>query len=443
MCSYNAFMDLTNENPWWNEGGLWQDTDLERVKRGVLRYRPRPITAVDCAAPVVLTLRGPRRVGKTVTLKLLIAELIEAYGWDPRTITWTSLDTLRTLSQMEAHLRSTVQPHPPRLLVVDEATAVIGWQRVVKRLRDDGSLARTCVILTGSSAHDLKRGAERMAGRRGAAAHPDRVLLPMSFDEFCHQFSVPPSDPVQRYLEVGGFPFRVELGLASAWHPHDGLQVFDDVLFYEFTRRRLDRSIAIEVLGRLATIQCGAISYEGFAKPLSIAKDTARKYLDALGDAFLLATISSYDTARGRVAPKKDRKFMWIDPAMGFVGPWLHQAEAAREASRAEWVVGATLLRHYEARVWEGLSAPRNLFTWKSSGGNEIDYLVVDKSRRLLLPVEVKYQQQISDWDVQVMERAFGRGWLVTPTTSRQRPKSAIVTLKAFLARQPIMPGSP
>jgi len=78
---------------------------------------------------------------------------------------------------------------------------------------------------------------------------------------------------------------------------------------------RLDRSIALEVLGRLSTTSTTATSYEGFSKAISASRDTAGKYLDALGDAFLVATISSFDTARGRVAPKKDRKFLWIDPA--------------------------------------------------------------------------------------------------------------------------------
>ncbi|OFZ19954.1 MAG: hypothetical protein A2X94_03910 [Bdellovibrionales bacterium GWB1_55_8] len=382
-----------------------------------------------------MTLRGPRRVGKTVALKLLIAELIEKHAWDPQTITWTALDTFRTLVQLEEHLLNIAVERKPRLLVVDEATTVTGWQRVVKKLRDDGTLADCCIILTGSSAYDLKAGAERMAGRRGDVPDPDRVLLPMSFHDFASHVHGG-KGAVQDYLRVGGFPFRVEQFLLKRdWNEFDGFQVFDDVLFYELTRRRLDRSIAIEVLGRLSAIGCSSASYEAFIKPLSMAKDTARKYLDALGDAFLLATISSYDTSRGRVAPKKDRKFVWIDPALGYTGKWLRQAEAPSDASRAEWAVGATLLRHHEPRLWEGLSAPRGVFTWKSSGGNEIDYLVVDKSRKLLFPVEVKYQNSISDWDFQVIERAFGRGWLVSPEIDRARQKSEALSLEHFFSQ--------
>jgi predicted AAA+ superfamily ATPase len=80
-------MDLTDENPWWNEGGLWQDSDLMRVKASPLRYHPTPFSPLDCAQPNVFTLRGPRRAGKTVALKLLVAELTQHQGWKPSTIT--------------------------------------------------------------------------------------------------------------------------------------------------------------------------------------------------------------------------------------------------------------------------------------------------------------------------------------------------------------------
>jgi predicted AAA+ superfamily ATPase len=246
-------------------------------------------------------------------------------------------------------------------------------------------------------------------------------------------------EEIQRlFLSCGGFPFRVEallndLAEERPFASSVEMQVFDDVLFYEIGRRRLDRNIALEVVGRLGAIGASAASYEGFAKPLTITKDTARKYLDALGDAFLLATVSSYDMSRGRVAPKKDRKFLWADPALGELPAWLRQGEPLAEAARAEASVGVELLRRYEARLFEGLSAPRNVFTWKSTSGNELDFLVIDKSRKLVLPVEVKYQETISDWDFQVIERAFGKGILVTKATARQRPKAHARPLADFL----------
>ena len=75
------------------------------------------------------------------------------------------------------------------------------------------------------------------------------------------------------------------------------------------------------------------------------------------------------------------------------------------------------------------------MFTWKSSGGNEVDYLVVDRSRRLRVPVEVKWQREVSDWDFQVIERAFGAGTIVTPSITRARAKAEALDFATLAAR--------
>lgn len=433
---------VTTQNYWLKEGGLWRDTDLIRVKNSRLEYFPQPISPKECKSDAIITLRGPRRVGKTATLKILIAQLIEKEKWNAKSIIWLNVETVRTISQLEELIEQTVAHFSPKLLCIDEITSVNGWQRVIKKLRDTGVLSSRCLLLTGSSARDLKAGAERMAGRRGNIEQPDRVLLPMNFAQFKKQvlrhFPEKQIMDLQKdYLACGGFPLRIELYIDAIqngreFDPLTQLHIFDDVLFYEINRRRLDRNIAIEILGRINSIGVNASSYEGFAKPLTITKDTARKYLDAFGDAFLLATISSYDTARKRVAPKKDRKFIWVDPCFFYLPVHLGQGELIEEQERAEASIGIELIRRYELRLWEGLSSPRNVFTWKSSSGKEVDYLIVNRTEKLLLPVEVKYQNSISDWDFQVIERAFGKGILVTKNINKSREKSEAKSYSGF-----------
>lgn len=428
-------MNVSNQNPWWNGGGLWEDKDLNRVKNSRLHYRPKTILLKDLIPDAVLTLRGPRRSGKTVTLKLLLAELIEKRGIDPRSILWISLETTRTLEKMEAILSEWIERLSPKFLFIDEVTSITDWQKVVKKLVDIGILAGVCTVLTGSSAHDLKKGSERMAGRKGNIDNPDRILLPMSYSEFLHQIPFPDRQNVATYLEIGGFPFRIEDFIQSngKLQPHEKLSVLDDVYFYEINRRKLDRNIALDILGRLAEVKNHSLSYESFVKPLSIAKDTAKKYLNALGDAFLLATFYSFDTGRNRVSLKKDKKFVWVDSSLSFLAKSMEQGEASDEACRAEWVLGIELLRRYEIRLWEGISAPRNVFTWKSSGGNEIDYLVVNRATKTKVPFEMKYQDSITDWDFQIMEQAFHKGILVTKRISRNRKESQALSMESFL----------
>lgn len=69
-----------------------------------------------------------------------------------------------------------------RYLFIDEITAVEDWQKSIKYLVDIGLLENSLLILTGSSAFDLKRSSERLPGRKGYGE--DLVYLPLTFREF-------------------------------------------------------------------------------------------------------------------------------------------------------------------------------------------------------------------------------------------------------------------
>lgn len=431
-------MSLTIENSWHSSGGLWQDPDLERVRRSPLQYQPKPFELSELVMDTLWTLRGPRRSGKTVTLKLLIAEFIEKHNVPAAEIIWTSVETLRNASQLDLHLRQLIDHHKPLYFFCDEITNIHGWQNVIKKIRDQGLLRKTCTILTGSSSFDLKKGSERLAGRKGSFQSTDRVLLPMCFSDFQKQDQ---NLLAQDYLISGGFPFRVEEFLLSrkekrSFDPLFGMSVFDDVFFYEFNRRKLDRNIALEVLFRLSQTQPHAVSYSGFAKALNVKMETAQKYLDVLGDAFLLATICSYDTGKSRVALKKDRKFIWADPALTYLAHGLGQGLMPTMDSIAEQTVGLHLIRQFELRLFEGLSSPRQVFTWKSKNGNEIDFLIVNRAKKLTFPVEVKFQNEITSSDFQSIEKAFGQGIVVSKKTSVDREKSRAFTMDTFLKQK-------
>lgn len=430
-------MDLSIQNSWWNSGGLWQDSDLEKAKKSQIKYNPKPIQISELTGDALFTLRGPRRAGKTVSLKLLIAALIEEQNVDPRSIVWMTLDTTRTANIMEAQINELQEKYTPKYLFLDEVTSVPHWQKVIKKLRDIGTLANCNIVLTGSSAYDLKQGSERMAGRKGSAKQSDRVLLPMSYTEFQQSISGT-SSTIEDYLQVGGFPFRVaqfkvDQQKRKSFDVSFGAEILDDIFFYEVTRRKLDRNIALEILFRLSQIKTSAISFEAFSKPLNITKDTAKKYIGVLGDAFLLSTFFSYDTGKNRVALKKDKKLHWVDPALAYLGYSTKQAELPETSTIVESVVGTELLRRHEFRLFEGLSSPRNVFTWRSNAGNEIDFLVIDRSQKLILPVEVKYQNQIQNADFMSMEKAFGKGILVSKSYEQTRQLSKAQGLEKFL----------
>ena len=71
-----------------------------------------------------------------------------------------------------------------RRLFVDEITAIRDWQRALKRSIDAGELRGILVVTTGSKAADLRRGSERLPGRRGCLDRTTCLFTPVSFAEF-------------------------------------------------------------------------------------------------------------------------------------------------------------------------------------------------------------------------------------------------------------------
>ena len=177
---------LSDSNRWWGDPDGWanRDPDLRRANEAPFRYTARVLA--DLVPGGLYTLRGPRRVGKSVEAKKAIAALIDG-GVDPRLIVYMSVDGWQAddLGRL-VDAATVLQTSGHRYWFIDEITSVTdGWPHRIKWLRDNDSRFSTdTVVLTGSSAADLGTAIGTLLGRRGSAVSPDRVLLPMGFRTF-------------------------------------------------------------------------------------------------------------------------------------------------------------------------------------------------------------------------------------------------------------------
>src|SRR5665811_327251 len=201
--------EILRQNRWWNEPG-WREADPHlRALRDQPRRLPAPVVeriALDEAG--IHTLRGPRQVGKSTALKLLVERAVER--WTGRRVAFLALDLLEglPLADLSATLVRTKElaaSAEPMLLLLDEVTVVDGWQTAIKALWDEGILREDIVVCTGSSAVDLHEGAaERWPGRRGAGG--DHALFPHSFETFAAAVdpAIPPSPKLSVESLVSG-----------------------------------------------------------------------------------------------------------------------------------------------------------------------------------------------------------------------------------------------
>ena len=193
---------LSDSNRWWGDPDGWatSDPDLRRAAQAPFQHMAHVLT--DLAPGGLYTLRGPRRVGKSVEVKKAIEALI-ADGTDPRLVVYMSVDGWRADNLGRLVDAATVlQPPGHRYWFIDEVTSISdGWPHRIKWLRDnDGRFGDDTVVLTGSSAADLGTAIGTLLGRRGDATNPDRVLLPIGFRTFaslraeCRGQPLPPGD---------------------------------------------------------------------------------------------------------------------------------------------------------------------------------------------------------------------------------------------------------
>ena len=90
------FQALAQQNPWWaDRSRLSGDQTLLDYAAQTVRWTPRLLDRFLFSRDRVYTLRGPRQVGKTTLLKLLLARLVREESVDPRAIFYFSCDLLR------------------------------------------------------------------------------------------------------------------------------------------------------------------------------------------------------------------------------------------------------------------------------------------------------------------------------------------------------------
>jgi len=268
-------------------------------------------------------LRGPRRVGKTVTVKQTIESLIQQ-GVAPQAIiriaadAWSAND-LRTVVQNTALPRLPTGHH--RWWLFDEITATTGdWAAQIKWLRDnDPDFSQATVILTGSNASGLTAAAGVLAGRRGQISNADRTLLPVGFRTFARLLdpSLPDVEKIdlsslrsekaraaydellpwldvlvttwEKYLSYGGFPIAVSAARAGTpvpqWFVDD---IFNVVYRYTFAESRLSETSTSALVERLMQSMASPVNMSKVGSELGLSQDVVSRHVHYLRDSYLL-----------------------------------------------------------------------------------------------------------------------------------------------------------
>jgi uncharacterized protein len=427
------------QNPWWSEQE-WpaSDRQLALLASQPMRLPAVLVDTIDLRKAGIHVLRGPRQVGKTTDLKLLVQRAL-AEAHDARSILYLTLDLIE--GQPHAELAETIvrakalARHPGAgIVLLDEVTGVPRWQTAVKALWDDGTIAQDMVVCTGSSAIDLQKGAaERLPGRRGAGR--DHLVLPQTFASFVRAVdsSIPPSPcmaiadiqspaghdalnesrlhapalehALSLYLKFGGLPAAVAEAATQAVEPSEEVKrVLYDSLVKEIQRRGANIPAAHALLERVLRSLGSRTDWSRMAREMDVplssrrgatSHHTLRDYIELLAGGYFLFILYFWRAGSQTNNLSNEKKVFFADPLLHTIA--LEHAPGLTAATPAliENAVGLALYRRYEPpeRLIESFISPDRLHAWRTARAGEVDF--VAGPRRALDVVEVKYQRQI------------------------------------------------
>ena len=185
-------------NPWWRDRHWYKhDPLLRNFYNSILKREPRLYYHLrryisTPGAYGIITIRGPRRVGKTTLIKLLVKYLIEEKNVNPQSIFYISLDyegleSVKLVELLEAIAR---WGSGDKYIFLDEASMYPGWAQALKNLYDTGLIenGRMKIIAAGSHSMDLAEAASKLRGRQGKLAQlfnlgGNLVHVPLRFSE--------------------------------------------------------------------------------------------------------------------------------------------------------------------------------------------------------------------------------------------------------------------
>lgn len=439
---------LIAHSPWWAEPD-WarNDRSLKRVRSANFSFRHlnRELRHPENLPPGSISIiRGPRQVGKTTELKLLVNDLLSA-GITPRNIAYYPCDDIIHFRELMELIKTFAEIIKMQggcgYLMLDEITAVKDWSRAVKFLVDAGVLENIYLLLTGSSAVEIKRGYERMPGRRGQGF--DQAFLPMSFTEFCQAYNlkIPKAvltdilsnehafrmyemesvgeknkfeETLNKYMQCGGFPMVVSDLVNSGSVKEQTIDVYRSVLLSEFEKQRRKVSLVLSLMRKLYNVLGTPVSYNSLTQDTGCRSNAVvQDYLEIINASFLGFILPCIDIANRRPYPKREKKFYAIDPIIWKIAADGTGLPPIHDAVLAEHVVANHLVRPM-ANTWADLGSLEGLYYFRSRKGREVDFVYFTTPTGRPFGVEVKYQSRVSGWDEQSIAKGIGQGVLVT-----------------------------
>jgi len=392
--------DLIFQNPWWaKKESILSD---EKVSSAMGRAHKLLYDFEEGNFLIV----GPRQVGKTTYIKLLVKKLLDEVN--PRNVMYFACDLLKDHRDIVEVVRvfDSLAGEGEKHVFLDEVTFVDGWERAVKFLLDSPLLKDKHLYVTGSSSIGLKK--ERFPGR------PIKVkeFMPLSFRGFCGLFGsgelkralgkselhrLRPRDAFKLgrelmvfvdevarlfnlYIQSGGYPKAFFELMEEGGIKEETYGACFDAAVFDVTKLGRSEKTAASILQGVLRRYSSKFSLNSLAKEMEIESHlTVRDYLQIMEGLYILKNYHQIELTKKAVLYRKERKVYFTDPFLCQTFSRVLNFKL-EQAQLVEGIVGEHLARSFGNVYFHG-------------GKREVDFVVGDAG------VELKWQGRTSSSD--------------------------------------------
>ncbi|MBS0655271.1 MAG: ATP-binding protein [Verrucomicrobia bacterium] len=339
------------------------------------------------AEPGILLIRGARQYGKSTWLEAQIYETIKTHG--AGCAYYINGDYISDADHLERVMIQLLDSFSPkqkiRRIFIDEITAINKWETTLKRLADKGMLQEVLVVTTGSKATDLRRGSERLPGRKGKLERSNYFFTPLGYPEFkrvCGNFLK--NDCLIPYLLSGGSPIACTELVQNGVIPEYVIELVRDWVEGEVAASGRSRVSMLNIFSALFRMGSSPIGQSNLAKEAGLANNTvAAGYMELFGDLACILPSFPWDQHRNIGILRRPCKFHFTNilVAIAYHPARIRRVQDFQELSTHdqalfyEWLVAQELVRR---RAIRGEMALDPLYFWENAE-HEMDFVVQPK----------------------------------------------------------------
>jgi len=265
------------------------------------------------AEPGILLIRGARQYGKSTWLEQEIYNTIKKFG--AGTAFYLNGEYLLEADKLELAIQDLLPLFPKNALVkrifIDEITAIPNWEIALKRLADSGKLSKILIITTGSKATDLRRGAEKLPGRKGKLPRTTFLFSPISYKEF-HRVCGKKlgQKTLLSYLISGGSPIACSELAAHGIIPEYVIELIHDWIEGEIVRSGRSRVALSNTINSILHFGSTPVGQAKLARESGLANNTvAAGYIELLNDLGCICPAYPWDQHKNILILRKPCKY--------------------------------------------------------------------------------------------------------------------------------------